>query len=206
MSTNAPMDRPPACKSTTGRPDTAPTTSVRFPHGFGESWRMWPTRPHPKQRGFPSGVQPALGSCTVRRGCSGPLSWNAGRVAGAAVVRGGLAWASNFATFVWSRSWLCKSLFSRVAVVWSSRATTGRSDAGLTGATSIGSSCRLNFPGTVASQGGEGLFQCGRVALFYQLSCEFVAAQPPGKSADHSDPRFCLLPGRRRQQLPGTGG
>ena len=35
MSTNAPMDRPPTCKSTTGRPDTAPTTSVRFPHGFG---------------------------------------------------------------------------------------------------------------------------------------------------------------------------
>ena len=85
---------------------------------------MWPTRPHPKQRGFPSGVQPAPGSCTVRGGCSGPLSRNAGRVAGAAVVRGGLAWASNFATFVWSRSWLCKSFFSRVAVVWSSRATT----------------------------------------------------------------------------------
>ena len=55
VSTNAPMDRPPTCKSTTGRPDTAPTTSVHFPHGFGESWRMWPTRPHPKQRGFPSG-------------------------------------------------------------------------------------------------------------------------------------------------------
>ena len=35
VSTNAPMDRPPTCKSTTGRPDTAPTTSVRFPHGFG---------------------------------------------------------------------------------------------------------------------------------------------------------------------------
>ena len=35
MSTSAPMDRPPTCKSTTGRPDTAPMTSVRFPHCFG---------------------------------------------------------------------------------------------------------------------------------------------------------------------------
>ena len=32
-----PMDRPPTCKSTTGRPDTAPTTSVHFPHGFGST-------------------------------------------------------------------------------------------------------------------------------------------------------------------------
>ena len=111
---------------------------------LAHSWHMWPTRPHPKQQGFPSGFQPAPGSCTVCGGCSGPLSGNPGLVAGAAVVRGGLAWASNFATFVWSRSWLCKSFFSRVAVVWSSRATTGRSDAGFMGATSIGSSCRLN--------------------------------------------------------------
>ena len=42
------------------------------------------------------------------------------------------------------------------------------------------------LPGTVASQGGKGLFQRGRVALFHQLSCEFVAAQPPGKSADQN--------------------
>ena len=42
------------------------------------------------------------------------------------------------------------------------------------------------LPGTVASQGGEGLFQRGRVALFHQLPCEFIAAQPPGKSADQN--------------------
>ena len=68
------------------------------------------------------------------------------------MVRGGLAWASNFATFVWSRSWLCKSLFSRVVVVWSSRATIGRDGPGFTGATSIGSSCQLSrvLPGTVS--------------------------------------------------------
>ena len=35
VSTNAPMDRPPPCKSTTGRPDTALTTSVRCLNGFG---------------------------------------------------------------------------------------------------------------------------------------------------------------------------
>ena len=35
VSTNAPMDGPPTCKSTTGRPENAPTTSVRFQHSFG---------------------------------------------------------------------------------------------------------------------------------------------------------------------------
>ena len=35
VSTNALMDRPPTCKSITGRPEITPTTFVCFPQGFG---------------------------------------------------------------------------------------------------------------------------------------------------------------------------
>ena len=89
-----------------------------------------------------------------------------------------------------------KSFFKRVVVVWSSCATIGGVGAGFTGTTSkpsIGV-----FPGTVFSQGGEGLLQRGRVPLFYQLSCEFVAAHPPGKRSDQNSIliiiSFSLLP------------
>ena len=46
---------------------------------------------------FSVGGSTIPGTVGLRGGCSCPLSRNAGRVTGAAVVRGGLAWASNFA-------------------------------------------------------------------------------------------------------------
>ena len=69
MSTNAPMDRL-TCKSTTGRHEIAPTSSVHYPYGFGS------TRPHPKQRGFPFGVQIAPTGSVAVSSLGGQSIWS----------------------------------------------------------------------------------------------------------------------------------
>ena len=145
---------PPMPQSTGHQPTKWPMVDLRSHLPRMSDYRtalptpMWPTRLHPKQRCFPSGIQLAPGSCSCL------LARNAGRVVGPVVVLGTVACASHFTTSVCSLSSLCRSFFSRRSVV-------------LFGATTLAPHNDSDEHRRLC-QGGECHFHHGRIPLFYQ--------------------------------------